>query len=105
MLLRNRVGKIGVDPDLVHVRDNEQRRVLESVCVLLQLRIGFDQVTAFALVLPSEAMPLPNIGEADRVADFPGRFLEGVFGAMAINVGRLRYSEERAQIEKMFLSG
>src|SRR5207253_1513910 len=44
-------------------------------------------------------------GEADSIADLPGRFLEGVFGAMPIHVGRLRYSEEGAQIEKMFLSG
>ena len=69
MLLRDRVGKIGVDPDLLHVRDNEQRRVFERVGVLLQLRIGFNQVAALALVLPGEAMPLPNIGKAGSVAD------------------------------------
>ena len=34
MLLRDRVGEIGVDPDLLHVRDNEQRRVFERVGVL-----------------------------------------------------------------------
>jgi hypothetical protein len=105
MLLRNRVGKIGVDTNFLHVRDNEQRRILESVGVLLQLRIRLDQVVVLALVLPGEAVPLPNIGEAGSIADLPGRFLEGVFGAMPIQIGRLRDSEEGAQIEKMFLSG
>ncbi len=105
MLLRNRVGKIGVDPDLLHVRDNEQWRVLKSVGVLLQLRIGLNQVAALALVFLGEAVPLPNIGKADGVADLPGRFLEGVFGAVPIYVGGLRYSEEGAQVEKMLLSG
>jgi hypothetical protein len=105
MLLRNRVGKIGVDPDLLHVRDDEQRRVLEPVGVLLQLRIGLNQVAALALVFPGEAVPLPNIGKASCIADLPSRFLEGIFGAVPIYVGRLRYSEQGAQVEKMLLSG
>jgi hypothetical protein len=76
MLLRDRVGEVGVDTDLLHVRDNEQGRVLESVGVLLQLRISFDQVFVVALVFPREAMPLPNVGKASSVTDLSGRFLE-----------------------------
>jgi hypothetical protein len=97
--------KLVVDPDLLHVRDNEQRRVFERVGVLLQLRIGFNQVASLTLVLPGEAVPLPDIGKAGSVADLAGRFLERVFGAMPIHIGRLRYSEKIADIEKMFLSG
>jgi hypothetical protein len=44
-----------------------------------------------------------NIGKAGAVADLPVRFLEGVFGAVPIDIGRLRPSEEGAQIEKMLL--
>src|SRR5437763_787690 len=105
MLLSDRIGEIRVDTNFLHVRDDEQRRVLERIRILLQLRIRFNQVSALPLVFPCEAMPFPDIGKAGAVADLPSRFLEGVFGAMPIDVGRLRYSEEGAQIQKMFLSG
>ena len=104
MLLGDRVGEIGVDPDLLHVGHNQQRRVLQRVGVLLQLRIGLDQVFPVALVFPRKTLPLPNVGKAGCVADLPGRLLKGVFGAVPIDVARFRYSKDLAQIEKMLLS-
>ncbi len=53
MLLRDRVGKISVDPNLLHVRDDEQRRVFERVGVL---PLGRGAGTAAQLLSPSGAL-------------------------------------------------
>jgi hypothetical protein len=105
VLLRNRVGEIRVHTNFLHVGHDQQRRIVESVGVLLQLGIGLDQVAAAAFVFPGEAVPLPHVGKAGRVADLPGRLLEGVFGAVRVDVARLIDPEQAAQVEKMLLRG
>jgi hypothetical protein len=89
-----------VDANLLHVRHDEERWIAECIGVLLQLRVGFDQIAVRALVFPDEAAILPDIGEALAVADFAGRFLE-----IEIRGARLIDAEQVAQIEKMLLGG
>jgi hypothetical protein len=73
----NRVGPIGVDMDLVHVRDNQQRRIVQCQCILPELRQGGVQVFALALVFPAETILAPHISPAFAAGSFGGPFFKG----------------------------
>jgi hypothetical protein len=100
MLLRDRVREIRADADFLHVRHDQQRRVAESVGVLLQLRIGFDEVATRAFVFPDKAAVLPHIGVALGAANPAGRFLELVIGAAG-----LIDAKDFAKFEEVLLRG
>ena len=70
--------EVGVDLEALEVADHEQRRVLQGLAVVLSWRYAALQVLALALVLPGEAAPLPDVGEAVAAADLLGALLEGV---------------------------
>ncbi len=77
------VGEVGVDLELRHVRDHEQRRVVERLAVLQELPVRGGQVTVLLLVLPGEVPVLllsklkalhdQHGGERSREPQPPGR--------------------------------
>ena len=100
MLLSDRVGEIRVDADFLHVRHDQERRVAERVGVLLELRVGLDEIAAVALVFPDEAAVPPDIGEPLRVADLARRFLEFIIGTAGFID-----TQQIAKFEEMMLRG
>jgi hypothetical protein len=98
VLLGDRVGEIPVDTNFLHVRHDQERRIAERIGVLLQLRVGLDEVLCVALVFPNEAAVPPDIGIARLVADLAGVLLEIVTAPP-----RLFDAKQIAQIEEMLL--
>lgn len=64
------------------------------------------QVGVIALVVPAEAMPLTDIGQAFAVqAGLRGALLEGVAGAVGIGLGRRALVQQRAELGEVGLRG
>lgn len=72
-----RVGKVGVDLDDLHVRDEQQRRVVQRVGVIEQLPVGALQVTVGALVLERKEALLLDVGKAVAAQGLVGARLKG----------------------------
>ena len=60
----NAVGPVGTDTEAIQIAYHQQRWIFQGECILLQLRKCCVQVLAFALVLPAEMSPFPDIGPA-----------------------------------------
>ena len=73
----DRVREIGVNLNRLHVRDDQQHRVFQRQGVLLQLPKRRRQILVFALVLPGETMPAPDIGPPLAAAGLLRPLLEG----------------------------
>ncbi|MBU6430475.1 MAG: hypothetical protein KGR26_15770, partial [Cyanobacteria bacterium REEB65] len=79
-----------MDLDLVHVGYDKQRRVVEGAGIELQLLQGLGQVLSLALVLPGKVALLPDVSPAVTAAGLFGSALEGVPGAVRVDVRGLR---------------
>ncbi len=78
MRFLDHVGPVGVNAELLHVGDDEQRRVLEIARIELQLLERRVEVLAGALVLPGKAPALPHIRPPVAATGLGGAPLEGV---------------------------
>ena len=87
------VGPVGADAESRHVRDDQQRRVLECQRVLPQLIEGGVKVRLAPLVLPSEAVALPHVGPAIAAGIFARATFEAVVFAGRVGLGRCRLAE------------
>ncbi|MCE2739583.1 MAG: hypothetical protein LW703_14765 [Rhodobacter sp.] len=92
------VRPVGADKDTVHVRHDQQRRVLQRVLVFQKLVIGGVQVFALALVLPGEAFVPPDIGPALTAAGDRRAFLKGEPFAFRIGGNRVIDPKKAAEI-------
>ena len=99
------VGPVGVDPEAVHVRDYQQRRVFQRQRVLLELGERLVQVLALALVFPGEAALAPDIGPALAAGGLGGALLEGEPLALGVGGDRVILAQQRAQVVEMGLRG
>ena len=99
------VGPVGVDAETRHVGDDQQGRVLERQRVLAQLVEGGVEVFVLALVLPGEAVPLPDIGPAAAAGVLAGTAFEAVALPARIVLRRRRLTQQPAQVDEMFLRG
>ena len=97
------VGPVGADSEPRHVRDDEQRRVLECQRVLPQLIECGVKVRPAPLVLPREAVALPHVGPAVAAGVLACPALEAVVLAGRVDLGRCRLSKQPAQIDEVFL--
>ena len=84
-----------------HVRDDQQRRVLECQRVLPQLIEGDVEVRPLALVL-GEAVSLPYVGPAVAACVLAGAALEAVL-AGRVALGRCRLSKQPAEIDEVLM--
>jgi len=66
-----------VDLDDLHVRDEQQRRVVQRVGVIEQLPVGALQVTVGALVLERKEALLLDVGKAVAAQGLVGARLKG----------------------------
>ena len=97
------VGPVGADAEPRHVRDDEDRRVLQGQRVLPQLVEGRVEVGVLPLVLPGEAMPLPHVGPAVAAAVLARSALEAVVLAGGVGLGRGQLAEEPAEVDEVLL--
>ena len=103
VLLLDHVGPGRVDLDLLHVGDDQQRRVVERALIELELLQRRAEVLALALVLPGEAAALPHVGPAVAAAGLRRALLEGVPVALRIGLGRRLLAEHAAQVDEVLL--
>ena len=85
--LADAVGPVGADPEPLHVRDDQQRRVLQRQRVQAELAEGGVEVRPLALVLPCEVVALPDIGPAVAARVLAGAPLEAVRLAGRVRLG------------------
>ena len=97
------VGPVGVDAEPQHVRDDQQRRVLQRQRVLPELSEGGVQIGALALVLPSEVMALPDVGPAVAAGLLARAALEAVTLAGRVGFGGGGFVQQPAQVNEVFL--
>ena len=79
-------GEVGMDLEALEVADDKQGRILEVVTVEQKLDVGAPEVAGLALVLPGEVAALPDVGEALTPGSLGDMPLEGVEGAIRIDV-------------------
>ena len=101
--LAHAVRPVGADPELRHVRDDQERRVLQGKRVLPQLVERRVEVRALALVLPCEAAALPHVGPAVTAGVLPRAALEAVPLACRVGVRRRRFAEHLAEVVEVRL--
>ena len=99
------VGPVGVDADFIHVRDDEQRRIVQRQRILLQLGQRCGEVLAPALVLPGEVVFPPHIGPAVAAGGFAGTLLEGEPFALGIGGHGINDVEQAANVVEVRLGG
>jgi len=97
------VRPIGADAEPRHVRDDEQRRVLQRERVLPELIEGGVEVRVPALVLPREAVALPHVSPAVATGILARAALEAVALAGGIRLGRRRLAKQPAEIDEVLL--
>ena len=99
------VGPVGADAEPRHVRDDQQRRVLQRQRVLPELIEGRVEVRVPAFVLPREAVAFPHVGPAVAVGVLARTALEAVALAGGVHLGRRRLAEQPAEIDEVLLRG
>ena len=87
------VRPVGADSESRHVRDDQQRRVLECQRVLPQLIERGVKVRLAPLVLPSEAVALPHVGPPISAGVLARAAFEAVVLAGRVGLGRRRLAE------------
>ena len=87
------IRPVRADAEPHHVRDDQQRRVLQGERVLAQLVERRVKVGAAALVLPGEASALPHVGPAVAAGILPRATLEAVPLARRVRFRRCRFVE------------
>jgi hypothetical protein len=99
------VGPVRVNLDPVVIGNDQQRRVVQRLGVLLELAQRLLQILVRSLVLPGEMILEPNIGKTRATAGFADAALEGE--KVTFRIERLRFgvTNEIAEIEKMRLRG
>ena len=75
--LVDRVGPVRMDANAVHVRHDQQRRIIKRNGILLELQERLVEILALALVFPGKTVLAPHIGPAIATGSFAGALLEG----------------------------
>ncbi len=100
--------------EAIHVRDHQERRVLQVVSVELQLRVGGGQILVRPLVLPGEAPAQEHVREALLLAPLGAGSrerpllyapLEGKPLARLVRLPRRGCPDQRAHVEEVLLGG
>ena len=99
------VGPIGVNVDLVHVGNNQQRRIVEGEGILPELRQSGVEVFALALILPAETLLTPHIGPALTAGGFGGPFFEGEPCTLGVSGCGVKDIKQAAEVIEMRLRG
>jgi hypothetical protein len=76
--------EVGVNLKGFEIADDEQRRVVKFFSIVVKLIIGLSKVLFLALVLPSEVVSKPDIGEPFATSGFTDAFLKSVIFAYGI---------------------
>ena len=97
------VGPVGVDAKPQHVRDDQQRRVLQRQRILTKLREGGVQVGALPLVLPGEVVALPDVRPAVAARVLARAALEAVVLAGRVGLRWRRLVQQPAQVDEVLL--
>ena len=97
------VRPVGADAEPHHVRDDQQRRVLQRQRVLPELLECSVEVPPLPLVLPGEVMALPDIGPAVTATVLASPPLKTVRLAGRVDVRGLGFAQQLAEVEEMLL--
>jgi hypothetical protein len=54
-------GEVGVNLEAIHIANDQQRRIFESLAILEELIVSRDQVLVPAFVLPAKEISFPNV--------------------------------------------
>ncbi len=103
--LRGSAGELGVDFVSVEIADDQERRVLQILMVEQKLLIGCRQIGVLALVLPSEMLAHPDIGESLPPGALGRALFEAVPGPVRVGFGWSLLAEHPAEIDEMLLCG
>ena len=87
------VRPVGADPEPHHVRDDQERRVLERQRVLPELLEGRVKVGALALVFPGEVVALPDVRPAVAAGVLARAAFEAVRLAGRVGLDRRRLAQ------------
>ena len=98
------VGPVGADAEPNHVRDDQQRRVLEGKGVLPQLLKGPVEIGMLAFVFPCEVPPLPHVGPSCPARVLARTALEAVDLAGGVGFGRRGFTQQAAQVDEVLLT-
>jgi hypothetical protein len=101
--VRDGAREVRMDLEARQVADDEERRVLERLAVVVQLAVGCGQVLTLALVLPGEVAALPDVGEAIAATELLGTLLEGIPLPSRVDVVRGGQVEHPAQVDEVLL--
>ena len=98
-------GVCPVRPDQkpMHIRNNQDRRILQRQRVLPQLIKGSIKVCVLPLVLPCKMIPFPYIRPAVSPGILACTSLKAVMISPGIGLGRCRLTKQPAQINKVLL--
>lgn len=100
-----RTGEVRVDLESVQIAHDEQGRILQRLPVLQQLLVRVGKVRALLLVLPREAIPLPDVGESLPSFLLLGALLECVPFAGWVRLVGCRYTDHPAEVDEVLLRG
>ena len=103
--LAHAVVAVRCDPEPDHVRDDEERGVLEREGVLAQLVERGVEVRVLSLVFPGEAVALPHVGPPVSAGVLAGAALEAVVLADGVGFSRSPLAEQPTQVDEVFLGG
>ena len=87
----------------MHVRNDQERRVLQRERVLPQLVERGVEVRVLPLVLPGEAVTLPHVRPAPSTGVLERAALEAVVVALGVGLRRGRLAEQPAQVDEVLL--
>ena len=99
----NCICEVRADHDPVHVGDDQQRRILQIVDIVLQLRIGRNEVFVLPFILPAKTSLLPHVGKSIPAAGLCGSVVEAVRIPLAVDLSGRRLSQQAAEIDKVLL--
>ena len=97
------VGPVGADSEPPHVRDDQQRRVLQRQRVGPKLSESSVEIGSLSLVLPGKVVALPDIGPAVPAGVLASTPLEAVCLAGRVGLGRGRLAQQPAQVDRVLL--
>ena len=101
--LAHGVRPVRPDPEPAHVRDDQERRVLQRERVLPELVERGVQVGVLPLVLPGEAVPLPHVRPPRPAGVLMRSALEAVVVALGVGLRRRGFPEQPAQVDEVLL--
>ena len=97
--------EVCMDDEAVHVRYDQEWRVLQGFAVLQKLVVRLVEVLVLTLVFPTKEATLPDVGPALAAAVLARALLEGKPFALRIGLRRFCMAKDLTKVEEVLLRG